>query len=89
MISKFEIRWSHEARKAYENFDSVYQKRFKRMVEILEQSPYHHAKSIKRLSGDLSGLHRYRVGKLRIFYIIFSSEKAVYIANIDTRGDAY
>ena len=89
MTSKYEVRWSHDARKTYEKFDSDYQDRFKRMVGFLEQSPYHHAKAIKRLSGELSGLYRYRVGSLRVFYTIFSSDKVVYITNIDTRGDAY
>lgn len=89
MTSKYEVRWSHDARKRYESFGTDYQKRFKRMVVYLEQSPYHHAKAIRRLSGELSGLYRYRVGKLRIFYVIFSSEKVVYITIIDTRGDAY
>ena len=89
MTSKYEVRWSHDAKKAHEKLGSEYQERFKRMVSVLEESPYHYTKSIKRLSGELSGLYRYRVGSLRVFYTIFSSDKVVYITNIDTRGDAY
>ncbi len=89
MTLKYEVRWSHDAKKTHHKLGSNYQTRFKHMVKILEESPYHYGKAIKRLSGELSGLYRYRVGKLRIFYVIISSERAVYITNIDARGDAY
>jgi mRNA interferase RelE/StbE len=89
MTSKFEIRWSHEAVKLHKKLGSDYQERFKRMVKVLEESPHYYGKAIKRLMGDLGGLHRYRVGKLRIFYTISSSDRVIYISNIDTRGDAY
>lgn len=88
-MTKYEIRWSHQARKFHQGLEKIYEKRFKRMIAILEENPYHYAKAIKRLSGGLSGLYRFRIGKLRIFYTIMESEKVVHITNIDTRGDAY
>ena len=89
MTSKYDVRWAHDARKSHDKLGVDYQNRFRRMVGVLEKTPYHFAKAIKRLSGDLSGLYRYRVGKLRIFYTISEPDKAVYISAIDTRGDAY
>ena len=89
MTSRFEVHWSHEARKFYDRMGPDYHERFKRMVKVLEESPYYYGKAIKRLIGDLGGLYRYRVGNLRVFYTISSFKREVYITSIDTRGDAY
>ncbi len=59
------------------------------MIDILETSPFYYGKSIKRLKGKLEGLYRFKIGKLRIFYVINIKEKIVVITNIDTRGDIY
>jgi mRNA-degrading endonuclease RelE of RelBE toxin-antitoxin system len=41
------------------------------------------------LTGELEGLYRFRIGRLRIFYIIDIEKKTVIITNIDNRGEAY
>lgn len=89
MTSRYDVRWSDQARKQHERFGPAYKDRFRRMVVALEQEPHHHAKAIKRLSGALAGLYRFRIGKLRVFFTVSEIERAVYITNIDTRGDAY
>jgi len=58
-LGKYEVRWAHRARKFFENSEKIYQKRFERMLKILEENPYYYVKAIKRLSGDLSGLYRF------------------------------
>ena len=56
MTLKYEVRWSHDAKKTPEKIGPDYQERFKRMVKVLEESLYHYGKAIKRLSGELSSL---------------------------------
>jgi mRNA interferase RelE/StbE len=45
--------------------------------------------NIKRLKGNLSAIHRYRMGDYRLFYTIDSTEKLVFILDIVHRRDAY
>jgi mRNA interferase RelE/StbE len=85
----FEVRWTKKARKCYERLDPDSQDRFEKLLDILEVSPFYYGKCIKRLTGELEGLYRFRIGKLRIFYIIDVENKTVIITNVDSRGDAY
>lgn len=85
----FEVRWTKKARKCYQKLDPDSQDRFEKLLDILEVSPFYCGKCIKRLTGELEGLYRFRIGKLRIFYIIDVENKTVTITNIDSRGDAY
>jgi mRNA interferase RelE/StbE len=85
----FEVRWTKKARKCYDRLDPDSQDRFEKLLDILEMSPFYYGKCIKRLTGELEGLYRFRIGRLRIFYIIDIENKTVIITNIDSRGDAY
>ena len=85
----FEVRWTKKARKCYQKLDSDSQARFEKLLDILETSPFYYGKCIKRLTGELEGLYRFRIGRLRIFYIIDIENKTVIITNIDVRGDVY
>jgi len=54
----------------------------------LRTNPYF-GPNIKRLKGDLSSIYRYRMGDYRLFYMIDSSKKLVFILDIVHRSDAY
>jgi len=85
----FEVSWTKKTRRSYERLDKDFQDRFEKMLNILEKSPFYYGKSIKRLKGNLEGLYRFRIGKLRVFYAIDTLERVVIITNIDTRGNIY
>jgi mRNA interferase RelE/StbE len=85
----YEVIWSKKARGQYRRLMGSDKKRFKKMVEVLEKSPYYYGKSIKRLRGEFEGLHRYRVGDLRVFYAIDETAKRVFVVTIQSRGGAY
>ena len=41
------------------------------------------------LKGTLKGLHRYRVGKYRVIYVIDQAEKKIIILNVNHRRKIY
>ncbi len=85
----FEVIWTNKAKKYYEKLSRDFQERFEKMLDILEVTPFYYGKCIKKLTGALEGIYRFRIGKLRIFYLIDVKNKNVTIINIDTRGDIY
>ncbi|MEW6608106.1 MAG: type II toxin-antitoxin system RelE/ParE family toxin [bacterium] len=85
----FEVIWTNKAKKYYEKLNRDFQERFEKMLDILEVTPFYYGKSIKKLTGALEGFYRFRIGKLRVFYIIDTKNKNVIITNMDTRGDIY
>ena len=46
-------------------------------------------KNIKKLKNYTPETWRYRIGKYRLFYIVNSEEKIVYILTLDLRKEAY
>jgi mRNA-degrading endonuclease RelE of RelBE toxin-antitoxin system len=56
--------------------------------EDLEKNPWQ-SKNIKALTGELKGLHRYRIGDCRIIYRISREGRTVEIIAILPRGNAY
>ncbi len=76
------------AEKVYDKIDKQTQKRFDDCFEDLEKNPLY-GSSIKKLTGKLTALYRYRVGNWRIIYRTSKQECAVEIIAILPRGDAY
>jgi mRNA interferase RelE/StbE len=62
--------------------------RLDKAFEYLKSNPYR-GTNIKRLTGELSHLYRYRIGNLRILYEIHETSKIVRVKNIGPRGDIY
>jgi mRNA interferase RelE/StbE len=54
----------------------------------LKEEP-HFGNNIKKLIGYKPETWRYRIGKLRLFYVIDETEKIIYILSIDLRKDTY
>jgi len=59
--------------------------------DYLQGSPFRHSNpnTIRRLHGQLEGLYRYQIGKIRIIYSVDVTRRVIEILNIDNRGDVY
>jgi mRNA-degrading endonuclease RelE of RelBE toxin-antitoxin system len=44
---------------------------------------------VRALRGELEGLHRYRLGRLRVVYRIVAEERRIRVIAIASRGDIY
>lgn len=45
--------------------------------------------NIRKLQGYSPDTWRYRIGKLRLFYVVDQEERVIYILSVDHRKDAY
>jgi mRNA interferase RelE/StbE len=72
----------------YANADPPLAKKLARCFSQLETDPRHHA-NIKILKGNLSGLHRFRVGDWRVIYRIDEMHLAVLVLAIAHRSEVY
>ncbi|MBI5638967.1 MAG: type II toxin-antitoxin system RelE/ParE family toxin [Nitrospirae bacterium] len=79
---------SERASGYYEKLPSDIQRRINKAIDSLEVTPFNGAQ-IKKLTGKLKGLYRYRLGRLRIIYQVLESELKVLIIEIGPRGDIY
>ena len=65
----FDVILSLEAKGFFASADRPLARKLVRCFELLETTPRHHG-NIKRLTGDLAGRYRYRVGDWRVIYRI-------------------
>lgn len=54
----------------------------------LRRTPYF-GNNIKKLQGYTPDTWRYRIGKYRVFFIVDSEDKIVFMVSVDYRRDAY
>ena len=84
----FEVILSPEALAFYDEADPPLARKLARCFTQLEQDPRRH-NNIKRLTGDFSGLLRYRVGDWRVVYRIDERSRAVAVLLIAHRREIY
>lgn len=84
----YKIELSRKAAKFYQNADSITVKRLNFAFSKLSENSFSHY-NIKRLSGELDGSLRLRVGSMRIVYSVDEISKIVYIEVIGFRGNVY
>jgi mRNA interferase RelE/StbE len=84
----FKIELSRKAAKFYQKADIVTLKRLNLAFLKLSEDPFRHH-NIKKLSGELEGSFRLRLGSIRIIYSADDKRKIVYIEVIGSRGDVY
>jgi len=65
-----------------------YQKILKDVYPKLRANPYF-GPNIRRLTGNLESIFRYRIGDYRLFYSVDPAEKRIYILGLHDRKDAY
>jgi len=82
----FALVLTKEAKKNSIKIPPRYQFNLRQCFLQLQENPFY-GKDIKKLSGELKGLYRYRIGNLRIVYHI--QGKTVIIIAIGFRGNIY
>ncbi len=84
----YEIELSRKAARFYQKADAVTARRLNLAFTKLSEEPFSHY-NIKRLTGELAGSFRFRIGPMRIIYSVDDTEKIVHIEVIGFRGDVY
>lgn len=84
----YEVVLSERAEGYYRKLPADIQRRINKAIDSLEVSPLT-GSHIKKLTGKLKGLYRYRLGSLRIIYQAVESELKVLVIEIGPRGDIY
>ena len=84
----YNIELSRKAAKFYQKADTVIVKRLNLTFSKLAQDPFQQY-NIKKLSGELKGSYRLRIGDMRIIYSVDEGKNIVYIEVIGFRGDIY
>jgi mRNA interferase RelE/StbE len=79
---------ANPASKAFEKAPTIIHSALVDCFTALERSPYR-GPNIRPLTGQLRGLHRYRVGEWRVIYRLVESARRVEVIAILPRGGAY
>jgi mRNA interferase RelE/StbE len=69
-------------------YKQYYSKIKENIYPALRNSPFF-GPNIKRLKGEFRSIYRYRIGNYRVFYMVDSEKKMVFILDITHRKDAY
>jgi mRNA interferase RelE/StbE len=84
----FEVILSPEAEAFFRAADGALARKLARCFKQLEQEPRRH-NNVKRLSGELAGMRRYRVGDWRVLYRIDDQQSQVRVLVIAHRREVY
>lgn len=84
----WEVIFSKPASKAFEKAPTTLRPALVDCFTALELSP-HRGPNIRPLTGQLRGLHRYRVREWRVIYRLVESARRVEVIAILPRGGAY
>ena len=92
-MSKYRIFETEEFQKKLSKLSATVQKQITNKLTDyaypqLKEEPFFGA-NIKKLNGYDPETWRYRIGNYRLFYIIDSEDKIIYILTLDARKDAY
>ncbi|TLD42808.1 MAG: RelE/StbE replicon stabilization toxin [Candidatus Jettenia ecosi] len=84
----FKILLSKKATKYYEKLDDKTARKVNKAIEEIGNNPFR-GTHIKRLIGNLEGKYRYKLGHIRIVYIVNNEKEIIIIEAIGARGDIY
>jgi len=84
----YKIELARKAAKFYQRADTITTRRLNLVFEKLSENPFGR-RNIKRLSGELSGSFRLRMGNIRIIYSVDNTKRIIYIEVIGWRGSVY
>jgi len=84
----YNIEFSRKAAKYYQRADNIIIKRLNLAFTRLAEDPFQ-LYNIKKLSGELKGSYRLRLGDMRIIYSVDAEKNIVFIEDIGFRGDVY
>jgi mRNA interferase RelE/StbE len=69
-------------------FKQLSQKLSNYVYPQLKENPFF-GLNVKKLKGEYEGVYRYRVGSIRVFYLIDDSSRTVFLLDIQKRKDSY
>ena len=84
----YKIELAGKAAKFYQKADTITTRRLNLAFEKLSENPFGHH-NIKRLSSELAGSFRLKMGNIRIIYSVDNKNRIIYIEVIGWRGDVY
>ena len=84
----FEVVLAREAERTYSRADAALSHKLARCLARLESDP-REGNNVKKLSGPLAGMFRYRVGDHRVVYEIDEEARRVTVITIAHRRDVY
>ena len=84
----FEVILSPEAQAFFVAAEKPLARKLSRCFQQLEQEPRRH-NNIKRLTGKLKGLVRYRIGDWRVIFSIDEGNNRVQVLTIAHRSEVY
>src|SRR5438093_1233270 len=84
----YKVILAREAERAYAQADAPLARKLARCFEALETDP-RAGNNVKRLSGPLAGLYRYRVGDRRVVYAVDDGARTVTVITIAHRREVY
>lgn len=87
-MNHYTLSFTPDAQAFFDEAQPPLKRKLLRCFEHLQLSP-EHGGNVKRLSGRLAGLWRYRVGDYRVVYQIRKSKVDVLIVEVGHRRDIY
>jgi len=87
-LTEWRVTWTKTAESYYKRMAREYQQKVQEVVRELESAPSS-SRNVKRLHGEMEGLCRYRIGKLRMVFRVVEESNEVIIIAIASRGDIY
>jgi len=82
--SKWTIFWTRSVEKKYKKYPE--KERFQRIILKLKQNPKT-GPNIKQLTGELTGLYRYRFSNMRLVYQMNEKTKSIMLVHFGARGN--
>ncbi len=82
------VVWTREAERYFQRIQPKTQARILKALQTLALDPYASPR-VKRLHGELEGLHRYRLGDLRMVFRVLPPDREIRIIAIASRGSVY
>ncbi len=84
----YRIEFAKKAARFYKKANTITTRRLNLALERLAENPFSHP-NIKRLSAELKGSYRLRIGDIRIIYSVDETNNIIYIEVIGFRGNVY
>lgn len=90
MLNEFKITETENFREKIKKpeYRKLYDKICNYIYPQLRKNPFF-GKKIKKLKGEFEQVYRYRIGDIRLFYIIEKEKVLVIMIDIEKRKDAY
>jgi mRNA interferase RelE/StbE len=83
----WDCKFDKKAAKDLQKLTKLQQKRILQAISIVAKDPYQKHNQVKRLSGNLTGYFRLRIGDFRVLYLVDQNDRAIYIKAVLPRNE--